>query len=310
MEPAVSWECTVYTVSHTTCNPSYLFQSDRYASIDSLQYLPLAEATVITFLGPLLGTWLSYWIMRVSCDIREVLAGLFSFIGVILIAQPSSIFSTSKGSATLVTANCTDKIDILRPLTNNTCLLSVAQPGYTEATSAQRISAVLVALAGVAGAAVAFCSTLWIGKRAHPLIINNYFAVISTVISGVCIFFVSDVGFRLPADGREYMYLISTTVSGLIMQFLFVKGLQYEESNRPANMIYTQVLFALAFDRIIWKVSPGGLSITGGILVLVSAVYVALLPRTVKPEGDEERVQRGHDEDPELPESLYSAVDR
>lgn len=52
------------------------------------------------------------------------------------------------------------QIDIFRPLTNNTCLLLGAQPGFPEATSARRIFAVLVALAGVVGAAVGYCSTL------------------------------------------------------------------------------------------------------------------------------------------------------
>lgn len=291
-----------------------VFKSDRYISIDSLQYLPLAEATVITFLAPLLGSWLSYWIMRVSCDIREVLAGLLSLFGIILIAQPSSIFSTSKDSATLVVANCTDKIGTFRPLINNTCLLLGAQPGFPEATSAQRITAVLVALAGAVAVAVAYCSTLWIGKRAHPLIVGNYFAFISSVISGGFVFFVSEIGFRLPADVREYTYLIAISVSGFIAQYLFVKGLQHEESNRPASMIYTQVLFALAFDKMFWDVSPGALSLTGGLLVLVSAVYVARLPKTVKCTGDEERVKNGDGGNSELLElessNSHSPVDQ
>ena len=112
------------------------------------------------FLAPLLGIWLSYWIMHVFWDIRKVLAGLVSFVGVLMIAQPSLLFSTSKNPAPLVSANCTDKIDIFRPLNNDTCLLLGAQPGFPEATFAQRIFAVLVALAGVVGAAVGYCSTL------------------------------------------------------------------------------------------------------------------------------------------------------
>lgn len=277
-----------------------------YGLYRSLQYLPLAEATVINFLAPLLGTWLSYWFIRVSFDIREVLAGLLSFIGVILIAQPSSLFSPSHDSTPLVTSNCTDKINVLRTLANGTCLLLGAPPGFPEGTSAQRVSAVLFALAGVVGGAVAYCSTLWIGKRAHPLIISNYFAVISAAISGVFVFFVSEAGFRFPADPREYIYLVAVSASGYIMQFLFVKGLQYEASNRSANMVYTQLLFALTFDKMFWDVSPGALSITGGMLVLVSALYVAMLPKNVKPTEDEERVQLGDGEGFELQASTSS----
>ncbi|MCJ1469713.1 hypothetical protein MMC07_008354 [Pseudocyphellaria aurata] len=268
-----------------------------YGLYYSLQYLPLAEATVLAFLGTLLGTWLSSWIRRSSCDSRLMLASLFSFVGVILIAQPSSIFFTPKEAPPSVAANCTDQIGTRRPLTNTSCLLLGTQPEFPETTPAQRISGVLAALAGVLGTAVAHCATLWIGKRAHPLIISNYFAVFSAAISGVLLFFVSDVGFRLPVDGREYFYLIATSVCGYIMQFLFVKGLQYEESNRPANMVYTHLLFALAFDKLIWNVSPGALSITGVMLILSSVIYVAVFSKSTNNTGDEEQVRHGGDDE-------------
>ena len=41
-------------------------------------------------------------------------------------------------------------------------------------------------------------------------------------------------------------------------------------------MVYTQMLFALAFDQIVWGVSPGVISIIGSSLILGSAIYVAL----------------------------------
>jgi hypothetical protein len=41
-------------------------------------------------------------------------------------------------------------------------------------------------------------------------------------------------------------------------------------------MVYTQMLFALAFDKIVWGLSPGVVSIVGSSLILGSAVYVAL----------------------------------
>jgi hypothetical protein len=41
-------------------------------------------------------------------------------------------------------------------------------------------------------------------------------------------------------------------------------------------MVYTQMLFALAFDKIVWGLSPGVISIVGSSLILGSAIYVAL----------------------------------
>ena len=41
-------------------------------------------------------------------------------------------------------------------------------------------------------------------------------------------------------------------------------------------MVYTQMLFALAFDKIVWGTSPGVWSLVGSSLILGSALYVAV----------------------------------
>lgn len=61
------------------------------------------------------------------------------------------------------------------------------------------------------------------------------------------------------------------------MQFLLTAGLQHEKSSRATNMVYTQMLFALAFDKLVWNTTPGMLSIIGSSLILGSALYIAIL---------------------------------
>ena len=61
------------------------------------------------------------------------------------------------------------------------------------------------------------------------------------------------------------------------MQFLLTAGLQHEKGSRATNMVYTQMLFALAFDKIVWNTTPGVWGIAGSSLILGSALYVALL---------------------------------
>ena len=41
-------------------------------------------------------------------------------------------------------------------------------------------------------------------------------------------------------------------------------------------MVYMQMLFALAFDKLVWGTTPGALSIVGSSLILGSAIYVAM----------------------------------
>jgi hypothetical protein len=61
-----------------------------------------------------------------------------------------------------------------------------------------------------------------------------------------------------------------------VQQFLLAAGLQQEKSSRATNMVYTQMLFALTFDKVIFGTTPTFLSILGSSLILGSAIYVAM----------------------------------
>jgi drug/metabolite transporter (DMT)-like permease len=146
---------------------------------------------------------------------------------------------------------------------------------------------------GVLGAACAFTTIRWIGKRAHALLTVNYFAIWCTIVSTVMMLALPDVGFLLPANFKEWCYLFFLGICGFIMvrfftinpfdvctntpkQFLLAAGLQYEKSSRATNMVYTQMFFALGFDKLVFGTTPGLLSIVGSSLILGSAIYVAV----------------------------------
>ena len=96
------------------------------------------------------------------------------------------------------------------------------------------------------------------------------------IVSTVAIITIPSVGFRLPSNFQEWGYLALLGLSGFIMQFLLTAGLAHEKSSRATNMVYTQILFALAFDKLIFDTTPGGWSIVGSGLVLGSALHIAV----------------------------------
>ncbi|KAH0544693.1 hypothetical protein FGG08_001198 [Glutinoglossum americanum] len=173
----------------------------------SLKYLPIAEATVITFLAPMAACFVCSFVINEPFTRTEQIAGLVSLFGVVLIARPATFFSRDDSNIALVGSGGPDAV----PTTNITG--SDCYSGDVNAvTPAQRLVAIGVAMIGVVGAA----------------------------------------------------------------QVLLTAGLQYEKSSRATNMVYTQMLFALAFDKIVWGVSPSVISILGSSLILGSAIYVAL----------------------------------
>lgn len=232
---------------------------------DSLLYLPLSDATVITFLAPSLACWACSFLIDEPFTRMEQMAALVSLFGVVLIARPTAFFSNSNDPATSA-ADGDAGVPSSGPDFAN----------YNNVTAGQRAMAVGIAMIGVLGGAGAYTTIRWIGKRAHPLITVNYFAVWCTIVSLVMMLAVPDVGFLLPKRPIEWAYLFFLGTTGFIMQFLLAAGLQYEKSSRATNMAYTQMLFALFFDKIIFGTSPGILSIIGSSLILGSAIYVAI----------------------------------
>lgn len=220
----------------------------------------------------------------------EQIAAYISLFGVVLIARPVSLFAFLSHSGDAVPLASGDS-DIVVPV-NATADAHRLAAELDTVTPAQRASAVGVALLGVLGAAGAYTTIRWIGKRAHPLISVNYFATWCTIVSIVMMLALPGVGFLLPRSLRDWCYLIFLGICGFIMvryflplsgsftnarqQFLLAAGLQYEKSSRATNMVYMQMLFALSFDKLIWGTTPGAISIIGSSLILGSAIYVAM----------------------------------
>ena len=178
-----------------------------YGMYYSLEYLPLSDATVITFLAPIVACWASSIFLHEPFTRAEQIAALISFLGVILIARPTSLIPggfdpsiSGDGAA-----------DVL-PSTNAT--LSGDPQGLHNVTSAQRLGAIGVALTGVLGAACAYSTIRWIGKRAHPLISVNYFAFWAAFVSTIGLLVLPGVGFQLPASPRQWVYLIFLGLCG------------------------------------------------------------------------------------------------
>ncbi|KAH7389663.1 hypothetical protein DE146DRAFT_680470 [Phaeosphaeria sp. MPI-PUGE-AT-0046c] len=262
----------------------------------SLMYLPLADATVITFLSPSLACWACSYLLNEPFTRMEQIAAYISLFGVVLIARPVSLLAALTRSNDPVSPATSSSGGDFIP-TNATISSSHGLAAeHDNVAPAQRGVAVGIAMLGVLGSAGAYTTLRWIGQRAHPLISVNYFATWCTIVSIVAMFALPDVGFLLPRYLKDWCYLLFLGICGFVMQFLLAAGLQYEKSSRATNMVYMQMLFALTFDKLVWGTTPGALSIIGSSLILGSAIYVAMhreepkkLDERESGDGEEER---------------------
>ena len=232
-----------------------------------------------------MASWACSFLLHEPFTRREQIAGIISFLGVVLIARPTSLLPHHP-DAPHVASGAGDGIlasNVTRP---------AGHQGPHVVTSAQRLSAVGAALIGVLGAASAYTTIRWIGKRAHPLISVNYLAAWTTIVSTFALIAVPGINFQLPANTRQWVYLVFLGICGFLMQFLLTAGLQYEKGSRATNMVYTQMLFALAFDKVVFNTTPGLWGVAGSSLILGSALYVALLDNT----GGKKKASQGRGE--------------
>lgn len=219
---------------------------------------------MITFLAPIVATFACSLIPSLNEPFTStnLFASLFSLAGVILIARPASLFNSDSGHDDLV------------PPEQLPRAIPDTEPAITPH---QRLVAVLVALLGVLGAASAFTTIRWIGKRAHPLVSVGYFSTWCTIVSFTALLALPSVGGIIyPATLTQWGLLLGIGVSGFVMQFLLTAGLQVERAGRATNMMYAQMLFALFWERLVWGTSPGLLSICGSALILGAVLWVGV----------------------------------
>ncbi|KAL5480376.1 hypothetical protein ACEPAI_1646 [Sanghuangporus weigelae] len=223
----------------------------------SLQYLSLSDATVLTFLAPLTTAVAGYFFLGEAFHRREALAGLTSMVGVVLIARPEAIFGAHPSSSS-----------------------DVVDPDETV-TPGQRLGAVGVALLGVLGATGAYTSMRAIGKRAHTLHSMSYFSLwcVITSTTGMILLGQKVV---LPTRLEWLALLLMIGIFGFLAQALLTMGLQRETAGRGSLAIYVQIIYATILERIFFHTVPSALSIIGTVIIMGSAVYVALTKKTTK----------------------------
>jgi len=243
----------------------------------SMMYIPLAEATVITFLVPSVAGYICHLTIRDPFTRREQIASYLALLGVILIARPTSLFSSADPTAA---TNPTPVIEVTGWTEQTTA--GTIEP-REEVTSAQRLTAIGVALLGVLGGSGAFTTIRAIGQRAHPLISVNYFSTWCLLVSTVTLTVapILDIGqpalrFAVPHSLYAWTLLLVICMCGFATQILFTAGLGGERSNRAAAMVYTHMLFAAAFDKWVFGHAMGAISLIGCGLIIGSAMWVAL----------------------------------
>ena len=269
-----------------------------YCLYYSVQYLPLSEATVLTFLSPIISCYAcALLIPGETFSLKQLVAGLISLTGVVLIARPFGKHDPSISFAT-PTAAAAWALGLST---------SAVEKPPSETDSYHHILATIVALIGVIGASGAYSSIRIIGRRAHPLVSVTYFSSVTTIISLIAMAVIPSVPFRVPTTAVEWTLLTGLGICGFLLQFLLTAGLSYvppasvsdgkpvAQGARATSMVYMQMFFAVFYDKVVWGSTLSPISWVGSGIILACAIYVVFAQEKPVPHGSGNGVEENRD---------------
>jgi len=130
----------------------------------------------------------------------------------------------------------------------------------------------------ITGLSLALCSAVFsglvynilrkIGDSEHPVVVVNYFMVISAIIGGV----LAINHWRNP-EGLEWVLLLTFGAFGYIAQLYMTKAFQLAETNQVAPFKYAEVIFTMIVG-VIWFHEIYTLWSVIGVLLIVSGLLL------------------------------------
>ncbi|WRT68255.1 uncharacterized protein IL334_005231 [Kwoniella shivajii] len=235
----------------------------------ALRGLTVSDAVTIQFLAPTLTGLLGYLFLKEKMNWKEILAGFGCLLGVILVSRPTFIFGLSSNNPLPDSGagGGGSRLDLPPP-----------PPGEGDSEgiiTPQRGVSVAWAFVNVFFTAVAYTTIRGIGDKAHALHSIGYFSYLCTICCGLYMLF-NPAPLVFVESLRDFLYIILIGIFGFCAQTLLTLGLQREKAGRAGIALYTQVVFSLILEFLIWQTVPSFLSALGTAIILSSAFWATM----------------------------------
>ncbi|PSR93858.1 hypothetical protein BD289DRAFT_451670 [Coniella lustricola] len=211
----------------------------------SIRYLTLSQATALNFLAPMGAMVISKYMDQGAFSYVDRAGATVALAGVVMVVQPDNI------------------------LTSGDSLAMMPSPRDTNA----KIKGLIWGVFGVFGTMIALVTMRRMGSRAHPLTMVNYFAWV-VVLAAVVLVSIQQLSW--PTSVKTWGYMMIIGIFGGLTEFLLTAGIASDASPVATIMIYSQVLWALALDRVVWHISMNLWTLIGVGSVVGSLTLVSL----------------------------------
>lgn len=127
-----------------------------------------------------------------------------------------------------------------------------------------RLEGILFALMSALFAGLVYITIRKIGTEDHPVVVVNYFMIISAVIGGL----LSIKGWITPV-GNEWGVFLSLGIFGYFAQLYMTKAMQVGETNQVAPLKYLEVIFTIIIGLVWFKEIYTIWSVVGILLIVL-----------------------------------------
>ncbi|GJJ72106.1 hypothetical protein EMPS_04463 [Entomortierella parvispora] len=230
----------------------------------ALSVLPLADATVIFFLGPVFTAILARIVLKEPFTPLDALASSISMVGVVLVAKPSVLFPPSPISSPPSGGIEGGEGSLMMALLQR------------QEEDHRRLFGALSALCGAMCSAVAYVLVRKIGKQgAHSMQHVTYFGVVSCFVSAAGLY-VMQGGYVAPEGNLMWTGVLTLGVSAFVGQILLNSGLQLAPIGPGTLMRQNDIVFAFIFQITVQHEQPDLFSFLGASLVMICTGGMAL----------------------------------
>ncbi len=205
----------------------------------ALTTIPYAEATVLQYLHPMFTALLALVFLGERLQRSTLLCILFSLAGLLAIVRPEFLF--------------------------------------TELAASYPPLAIVAAITGAFGSAVAYVLVRTLSGREDPSVIIFYFPIIALPVS--LLLLGSD--FVMPS-GWDWLLLLAVGVATQVGQVGLTKAMQTETASKATSFSYLQVVFAALLGWLVFSEVPGVWTLVGGALIVLGAFINLLGSRRAK----------------------------
>ncbi|WWC71703.1 uncharacterized protein I206_105661 [Kwoniella pini CBS 10737] len=230
----------------------------------ALKGLTVSDSVTIQFLAPTVTALLGFFLLGEKLSKKEIFAGFCCLTGVILVSRPTFLFGNLAEDIPPISGGGGTRLDLPPPPPGE---------GDMEGTQTpQRATSVAWAFVSVFGTAAAYTTIRGIGDKAHALHSIGYFSYLCTICTGLYML-IDPHPLVFVENLRDFLFIILIGIFGFCAQTLLTLGLQREKAGRAGLALYTQVIFSLVLEFLIWHTIPSSLSALGTIIILSSALW-------------------------------------